>query len=157
MQRVTNCILINQDYVLLIKKPSRGWYAMPGGKMEQGETIKESVVREYWEETGLTLEKPTLAGVFTFNIYDEQQLENEWMMFTFVNRNYSGTLNDHCKEGELTWVRREEVLTLPMAEGDRKIFEYVLSGNKDVLFGAFQYTTAYKLLDFRLDPWEGVK
>ncbi|MDY0405123.1 8-oxo-dGTP diphosphatase [Virgibacillus sp. 179-BFC.A HS] len=150
MQRVANCILEYNEQILLIKKPSRGWYAMPGGKMEQGETIKEAAVREYWEETGLHLIQPRLAGVFTFNIYEQDHLEKEWMMFTFACKSHEGMLNEYCREGELKWKPRNEILTLPMAKGDKQIFEHVLA-SEDILYGSFQYTSDYQLLDFRLE------
>lgn len=151
MQRVTNCILINKDKILLIKKPRRGWYAIPGGKMEQGESIKESVVREYSEETGLHLTNPLLAGSFTFTVFNEDDFVHEWMMFTFVGRQFEGELAEFCSEGELEWVATDTITDLPMAEGDREIFEHVLYSD-EMLYGSFAYTEDYKLLDLRLDP-----
>ncbi|MFD2761252.1 NUDIX hydrolase [Lentibacillus juripiscarius] len=151
MQRVTNCILINDEKILLIKKPRRGWYAIPGGKMEQGETIKESAVREFREETGLHLHRPSLAGGFTFTVYRSDEIVQEWMMFTFVCSQADGQLASFCKEGELEWVSVDAIHDLPMAEGDRKIFEHVLSSD-EMLYGAFSYTEDYELLHLRLDP-----
>ncbi|MFC4557485.1 NUDIX domain-containing protein [Virgibacillus kekensis] len=151
MQRVTNCILLNDDKVLLLKKPRRGWYAIPGGKMEQGETVKESVVREYREETELNLKNPSLAGAFTFSIYQDDVLVHEWMMFTFFCTDFAGELTEECNEGELEWVPTADIKNLPMAEGDRKIFEHVLS-SEEVLYGSFFYTDDYQLIRSRLDP-----
>ncbi|HLR61258.1 MAG TPA: 8-oxo-dGTP diphosphatase [Lentibacillus sp.] len=151
MQRVTNCILLNEDKVLLLKKPRRGWYAMPGGKMEQGETIKESAVREYREETELELIDPALGGVFTFLIYNGKTIVQEWMMFTFFCRSFTGTLASYCREGELEWVTYDAINALPMAEGDRKIFEHVLASDR-TLYGSFSYTEDYDLINYRLDP-----
>lgn len=151
MQRVTNCILMQDDKVLLLKKPRRGWYAIPGGKMEQGESIKESVVREYREETSLHLQNPELAGVFTFTVQDKDTIVPEWMMFTFICNAYKGELTEHCNEGILEWVERDKITELPMAAGDRKIFEHVLT-KKEMLYGSFSYTKNYNLIDMRLDP-----
>ena len=151
MQRVTNCILMQDDKILLLKKPRRGWYAIPGGKMEQGESIKESVVREYREETSLHLQNPELAGVFTFTVRDKDTIVPEWMMFTFVCNACKGELTEHCNEGILEWVDRDKVTELPMAAGDRKIFEHVLTKN-EMLYGSFSYTKDYNLIDMRLDP-----
>lgn len=145
MRRVTNCILIDQDQVLLIKKPRRGWYSIPGGKMESGETIKEAVIREYYEETSLRLQSPALAGVFTFLVGSE-----EWMMFTFMCHEYEGNLTNHCEEGQLEWVSIHDLDQLPMAEGDRKIFSYILE-KKGLVTGAFTYTEEFELLDFRME------
>src|SRR5699024_4879872 len=121
MQRVTNCILIDNNKALLLKKPRRGWYAIPGGKMEKGETLKESVIREFREETDLHLITPSLMGAFTFNIFSDDVCIQEWMMFTFICRSSTGRLTSYCSEGELKWIPLEKIPSLPMAEGDRSI------------------------------------
>lgn len=151
MQRVTNCILIKNEHVLLLKKPRRGWYAIPGGKMEPNETIKEAAVREFREETALNIHDPALAGVFTFSIFANEAHKEEWMMFTFVSYEADGRLTDYCDEGELAWIPFEQIRELPMAAGDLKIFEHVLA-SKAILYGAFSYTPDYALLDYRFDP-----
>lgn len=151
MQRVTNCIVIQNEHALLLKKPSRGWYAIPGGKMEQGESIKEAVVREYYEETALQLQNPELAGVFTFSIYKAETVIQEWMMFTFVCHQFKGELTAFCEEGELEWIPLKQIKQLPMAEGDRNIFAHVLS-SEVMLYGTFSYTEDYVLIGSHLDP-----
>ncbi|WP_404454220.1 8-oxo-dGTP diphosphatase [Virgibacillus necropolis] len=151
MQRVTNCILIQQNKILLLKKPRRGWYATPGGKMEQGESIKESVIREYREETSLHLQNPELAGAFTFIVQNADRVVQEWMMFTFICNAFEGVQTEHCDEGILEWVDQDKINELPMAEGDKKIFEHVLS-KSGMMYGSFSYTEDYDLLDMQLDP-----
>ncbi len=39
MQRIANLLAVQNDQVLLLQKPRRGWYVAPGGKMESGESI----------------------------------------------------------------------------------------------------------------------
>ncbi|SFJ44043.1 8-oxo-dGTP diphosphatase [Halobacillus dabanensis] len=151
MQRVANCILKVNNSVLMLKKPRRGWYVAPGGKMEAGENIKDSVVREFREETGLHIENPELKGSFTFIMREEEMTAQEWMMFTFYSSSYSGDLLDVSEEGELEWVPVDEVLQKPMAEGDREIFKHILN-NEDQVYGTFVYTTDFRLIDQDLDP-----
>lgn len=151
MQRVANCILILNDKVLLLKKPRRGWYVAPGGKMEAGENVKDSVVREFEEETGLTIENPELRGSFTFIMREDEKTVQEWMMFTFYTTSFSGELLDESEEGELEWVPVQEVLDKPMAEGDRFIFDHLLNSDGQ-LYGTFVYTTDFQLLDQDLNP-----
>lgn len=55
--RVTG-ILIEDEKILLVKQKvsdKRNW-SLPGGKLEQGETIEQGIIREMKEETGLDVE-----------------------------------------------------------------------------------------------------
>lgn len=150
MQRITNCILRNNDHILLLKKPSHGWYAMPGGKMELKESIKESVVREYREETGLILQRPDLRGVFSMIKVSQDEVLSEWMMFTFICDHYQGRLVDFCDEGELEWVPINKVLEKPMAPSDKYIHQQLLYNSK-LVYGSFEYTQDYDVIKHNLD------
>lgn len=53
-----DAVVICAEHVLLIERgrnPGRGLYALPGGFIDQNETIEQSALRELEEETGLTL------------------------------------------------------------------------------------------------------
>lgn len=148
MQRVTNCLLKDHDKVLLLKKPRRGWYAMPGGKMEYGESIQEAAIREFREETGLELVNPELYSVATMVKKLDANVSDEWMMFTFVCDWYEGTLVDFCKEGELQWVPISSLATLPIAPSDRYIHEYLL--RRERLYASFELDQQDQLINYRL-------
>ncbi|PYZ95806.1 NUDIX hydrolase [Alteribacter lacisalsi] len=151
MKRVSNCILRDQGQVLMLKKPSRGWWVAPGGKMETRESVKESAVREYKEETGIDLHSPTLRGVFTVVIEEEGKTIDEWMLFTFYAEGYSGTLLEQSPEGELEWQPEDKIKELPMAAGDHYFFDHILK--KDgLIYGTFVYSKDYRLLSVQLDP-----
>ncbi|UTR11713.1 8-oxo-dGTP diphosphatase [Evansella sp. LMS18] len=150
MQRVTNCILKRGNDVLTLQKPSRGWWVAPGGKMEQGESVRDSVVREFREETGLQLKDPSLRGVFTILIEQDGSIINEWMLFTFCAESFAGEMLTQSPEGILSWTKTSDIQGLPMAEGDYQIFEHVLNHDKTV-YGTFKYTENFKLLFYRIE------
>ena len=55
------------DKILLIKRNTRpfvGYWALPGGRMDPGETIEQTVVREVKEETGLTVTIVSKVGEY---------------------------------------------------------------------------------------------
>ena len=67
--RVTvDAVIVEKGKILLIKRgnpPYKGYWALPGGFVEYGETTEEAVVRETKEETGLTCEVVRLTGVYS--------------------------------------------------------------------------------------------
>ncbi|WP_244403586.1 8-oxo-dGTP diphosphatase [Parageobacillus sp. KH3-4] len=150
MQRVTNCVLVKDGKVLLLQKPKRGWWVAPGGKMEQGESVREACIREYREETGIYLKNPKLKGVFTIVVKDQEQTVSEWMMFTFFADQFAGENVPYCEEGKLEWHPLETIRQLPMAPGDYHILDYALKGS-EVMYGTFIYTEDFELLSYRLD------
>jgi 8-oxo-dGTP diphosphatase len=151
LQRVANCVLEKDGKVLLLQKPRRGWWVAPGGKMEPEESIRDTVIREYREETGIYLKNPHLKGVFNFIIKENEKIVSEWMMFTFLANDFEGEALEESEEGKIEWKSSAEVRSLPMAPGDYHILDYVLQGS-GMIFGTFTYTPEFKLLSYRLDP-----
>lgn len=151
LQRVTNCLLLRDNKVLLLQKPRRGWWVAPGGKMEPGESVRDSCIREFREETGIYLRNPNIKGIFTFIIKDGDKIVSEWMMFTFFSTNSDGIHVEESEEGKIVWHDLEEIKKLPMAEGDYHILDYMIHGN-GLIYGTFTYTPDFKLISYRLDP-----
>jgi 8-oxo-dGTP diphosphatase len=151
VQRVTNCVLIRDNQVLMLKKPRRGWWVAPGGKMEPGESVRDSCIREYREETGIYLKNPQLKGIFTFIMKENDQVLSEWMMFTFFANDSDGMRFDESDEGKLEWQQLDQLKNLPMAAGDYHIIDYMIHGN-GIIYGTFTYTKDFQLISYRLDP-----
>ena len=108
----------DNSYLLLYRNKkkndmSEGKWIGVGGHVEKGETIDDAVIREVYEETGLTVHSLQCDGevLFINNDYEE-------MMYVYEINDFSGELKD-CNEGELAWVDIDEMLTLPMWEGDK--------------------------------------
>lgn len=154
MQRIANLLVIKDGFVLLLKKPRRGWYVAPGGKMELGESIYEAAQREFQEETGAIPKNPHLKGVYTMVIVNEhEQVVNEWMLYTFVAHDLEGIPFEVTKEGELEWHSIDSLQTLPMAEGDRDNLLFAVH-KRGIQYGTFHYTEQFTLLDKKLQSSE---
>ena len=98
------------------------WIAI-GGKFEENESPEECNRREVLEETGLTLGETRYCGIVTF-VSDKCETE---YMHIFHTTDFLGKLKQ-CDEGELCWVDKKELYSLPIWEGD-KIFLRLLEQN----------------------------
>ena len=57
-------IVVNdQNELLLILGPRRGW-EMPGGQVEEGESIRDAAIRETLEESGIRIEITGFCGIY---------------------------------------------------------------------------------------------
>jgi 8-oxo-dGTP diphosphatase len=90
-----------------------------GGKFEAGESPFDCVKREVLEETGVTIKNPKYHGIITF-VSDKWGTE---YMHLFSATEYEGEINYDCNEGNLEWVKKEIIPTLPIWEGDKIFFK----------------------------------
>ncbi len=119
MKNTTLCYIeMDGKYLMLhrTKKkndPNSGKYMGIGGHFEEGESPYDCVIREAKEETGLNLLEPQYRGVVTF---DSDKYETE-QMHLFTCKSFEGEISD-CNEGDLKWIEKRDILSLPMWEGD---------------------------------------
>ena len=123
MKHTTLCYITRGNDVLMLHRVKKEndinkdkWIGI-GGKFEGDEAPDECLLREAKEETGLTLTSWRCRGIVTF--LTNGPWEGEYM-YLFTADDFAGELST-CDEGDLQWVSREFLYSLPMWEGD-KIF-----------------------------------
>lgn len=125
MTETTLCYLTVNGKVLLLHRirkkndPNEGKWIGIGGKFEENEAPEDCALREFREETGLTLTEWRYRGIVTF-VSDRWEGEH---MHLFTATAAEGTLTRDCDEGVLQWVPVEQAGTLPTWEGDRVFLE----------------------------------
>ncbi|WP_110940334.1 NUDIX hydrolase [Geosporobacter subterraneus] len=127
MKLSTICYIERENQYLMLHRIKKAndvhhgkWIGL-GGKMEPGETPEECIIREVREESGLSIHAPTLKGILTFPRFKD---EEDWYVFLFVARNFSGEITD-SSEGVLQWVDKGELENLNLWEGDRLFLRWM--------------------------------
>ena len=113
-----------------------------GGKLEPGESPEECVAREVLEESGLTIPAPRLRGLLTF----PQFKGNDWLVFVYTADTFSGQLID-SPEGDLRWVKQDELESLPLWPSDAIFFAWMRS--KRFFSAKFNYR-GDELIDYQV-------
>ncbi len=117
MERIENVILTNMCMVydgskaLVERKISKDGTGIvfPGGHVEENEPIVDSVIREIYEETGLTISNPKLCGIKDWFFEDGTR----YLVFLFKTNQFTGALRS-SDEGEVFWVEQSDLLHMDL-------------------------------------------
>lgn len=129
MVLTTLCYIENQDSYLMLhrvkkdKDVNQGKWIGVGGKFEADESPDECLLREVWEETGLRLTSYRPRGILTFM---SEGWESEYI-FLYTADCFEGDIGE-CPEGDLRWVKKEEIENLNLWEGDKIFFRLLNEG-----------------------------
>ena len=126
MKNSTLCYIYKDDECLMLHRTKKEndqshdkWLGI-GGKFEDKESPEDCALREIKEETGLTVTDYRYRGIVTF-VSDEWETEYTHL---FTADRFIGNIIE-CDEGDLEWVKKKDVLKLPMWEGDRIFLDLI--------------------------------
>lgn len=134
MNKTTLCYIFRDDEVLMLfrnkKKddPNEGKWLGIGGGIEAGETPDEGMLREVREETGIGLNNYRFLGVIGF----ESDVWGNEEMYLYRAKVDSFTEFLPCDEGELAWVKKDDIFKLPLWEGDKVFLKPLLRGDIEI-------------------------
>jgi 8-oxo-dGTP diphosphatase len=123
---VAACALIDPDKRILIAerpagKPMAGLWEFPGGKVEDGETPEDTVIRELHEELAVSVKKACLAPL-TFASHDYSDFHI--LMPLFICRRWDG--DPVGREAQrLKWVRANRLRDFPMPPADQPLISHL--------------------------------
>ena len=126
MKMTTLCYLERNGQYLMLHRTKKvndenhdKWIGV-GGKFEDAESPEDCMRREVQEETGLLVTAARYRGIVTFvsDVYPTEY------MHLFTCTDWEGTPRE-CDEGELAWIDKKKLLSLPMWEGDRIFLELI--------------------------------
>ncbi|MCJ7423678.1 NUDIX hydrolase [Candidatus Bathyarchaeota archaeon] len=126
-------VIIKDGRLLLEKRkndPGRGKWSIPGGLVELGESLEQTVLREVKEETGLEVEQPEHIDVVDNIDRDESgRIRYHFVILDYYVRVRGGSANAVSDAEELRWVALDLVETYDLTKTFRAFFQ----GNREKL------------------------
>ena len=118
-------VVFKENRVLLVKRgkpPGMGQWAIPGGSVQLGETLKVAAEREVMEETGvvITAQKP----VYTFDVVDRDsqgRIRFHYVIIDFSAEYQSGEVRPGDDAVAARWVTAEELSVLGVNQRTRTL------------------------------------
>jgi len=126
------CMVCDGTKVLVENRIGHTWSGItfPGGHIEPGESVVDSVIREVREETGLTVAHPRLCGVKDWMRDDGSR----YMVLLFRADTFSGELRP-SEEGEVFWAELNELPGMNLARSMEETLEVLTnSGLSEMYF-----------------------
>lgn len=129
--------------VLMIHRNARpgdqhlGKYNGLGGKVERDEDMAACMRREIREEAGIEVTAMQFRGSLSWPGFGKNG--EDWLAFVFVIDGFTGTPLTRNPEGELEWVDRDRLDSLPMWEGDRHFLPLVFDADPRPFHGVMPY------------------
>ena len=120
-------LIFRDDSILLVqraKEPLKGYWSLPGGVLETGESLAEGIMREVREETGLEVEPLAVLEIFERIIRDaEGRPEYHYVLIDYICRVTGGHLaaaDDACR---VEWAPRHLLSNYQITTGTLPVIE----------------------------------
>ena len=119
---LTNMCLVYDDNRVLVQEKvgtrHEGGLVFPGGHVEDGESLRDSIIREIKEETGLTIYNPQPCGFKDWI----QEDGTRYIVLLYKTDKFEGELKS-SDEGRVFWLDRKDIPTANLIWNMRELLE----------------------------------
>ena len=134
-----SAIITNENgEILLHRRSDNNLWALPGGTMEIGESIRQTVIREVQEETGLLVEPERVTGIYSdpkhVIEYPNGEVRQEFSI-CFACRIAGGKLHTSNESYELAFVDPQNLERCNMHESIRLRIQHFLENKQTPFIG----------------------
>jgi 8-oxo-dGTP diphosphatase len=122
-------VVLHQNRILLIrrgKEPAQGQWAIPGGRVELGETMHTAVIREIMEETSVSIRPGELVYYFeTIQPDPEGKIQFHYAIFDFMAEYLAGEPTPRDDALDARWVSAMDVQTYKLNSKTRHLLQRI--------------------------------
>lgn len=129
------CLVYDENRILVQEKKDtgiKGGLVLPGGHVEQGESLTQSVIREIKEETGLNIYNPQPCGYKDWILDDGTR----YIVLLYKTDKYDGEIKS-SEEGCVFWLDRKDIEKANLIWNMRELLEIFESDKYSEFF--FEY------------------
>jgi ADP-ribose pyrophosphatase YjhB (NUDIX family) len=124
--------------ILLLKRTDNEYWSIPGGSMEPGESIADTIVREVREETGIEAEVERILGVYSnprhVSVYDDGEVRQQFSL-CFLCLAVGGELRTSKESSEVRFVDLDEAEALSIHPSIRLRIQHYAENRDDPFIG----------------------
>lgn len=123
--------------VLLQRRTDNGLWSIPGGRMEIGETISETAVRETREETGLEVRPVRVVGIYSnpdhVVEYEDGEIRQQFSV-CFACELVGGSIEISDESSEVGFFTSDEIKEMSMTDSIRQRIMECVRGDDRAVF-----------------------
>lgn len=120
-------LILDKDRILMAERggePLKGWWSIPGGLVETGESLDTAICREVREETALEVQPLGVVQIFERIMRDAAgAIEYHYVLIDYLCRIEGGALCAGDDVSRVEWVRRRDLQQLQITEGTLAVIE----------------------------------
>lgn len=135
------CMVYEGDKILVTDRNDPDWpgLAFPGGHVEREESFADSVIREVYEKTGLTISAPRLFGLKHFSFEGKAR----YIVLLYKTDKYEGEMKT-SNEGEVFWLEMPQLGRYALTPHVERVVEVMLRDDLGEFFTGRMAMAGYR-------------
>ena len=114
-------LIFREDCILMVERgqePLKGYWSLPGGVVEVGESLEQAIRREVREETQLEIDILKVFEIFERIMPDaEGRAEYHYVLIDYLCRAHDGPAHPASDAARVAWLKRSELHTYNITDG----------------------------------------